>query len=136
MLWLNPLIWVFLLVILFLDLLIDKLQSTQLAESWVGHKLRVLCAVRVPPGGTSAKFSWMHTPSNRTIARQFHDDTRSKSYLTIMTYKDEDFEAPQCRAETKATVKFHIIDVTKLSGWKMKIILNKYFIQILNLQKF
>lgn len=112
---------VFLLIVLFLDLLIDKSQSTQSTESWEGHKLRVLCAVRVPPGATNAEFSWMHTPSNRTIARKFHDDTRSKSYLTITTYKDEDFEAPQCRAETKATVKFHVINVTKLSRWKIKI---------------
>lgn len=99
----------------FLDLLIDKLPSSQTAESWQGRKITVVCAVKIPEGDTRATFSWMHIPSNKTIARESHEDTRSKSFLTLTTYEDEDFEALQCRAETKATVKFHVINITKLS---------------------
>ena len=94
----------------FSDLLINKVQSTRVAESWV------VCAVKVPESmQQNVMFSWMHIPSNRTVPREFHDDMRSKSFLTITTNKDEDFETLQCKAETKSTVKFHIINITKLS---------------------
>lgn len=100
----------------FSDLLIDKGDSTRTKESWVSRKITVVCAVRVPESlKENAMFSWRHIPSNRTVARQFHDDMRSKSYLSIITNKDEDFETLQCRAETKATVKFHTINITRLS---------------------
>lgn len=99
------------------DLLIDREDSTQSVESWQGHKITVVCAVKLSAGERlNAKFSWMHIPSNRTVARRNHDDTRSKSYLTITTYKDEDFEELQCRAETKNTVKYHVINITRLSS--------------------
>ncbi|XP_029184817.2 titin-like isoform X1 [Acropora millepora] len=99
------------------DLLIDHKDSTQSIESWQGHKITVVCAVKLSAGERlNAKFSWMHIPSNRTVARRNHDDTRSKSYLTITTYKDEDFEELQCRAETKNTVKYHVINITRLSS--------------------
>lgn len=100
-----------------LDLLIDKQLSTQTKETWEGHKITILCAVRLPTGQTSVKFSWMHIPSNRTISKQFHEELRGKSYLTITTLKDEDFESLQCRAETVSTVKFHVIDIIKLSEY-------------------
>ena len=80
----------------------------------------MVCAARVPPGITNPKFSWMRIPSNTTVAKEYHDDIRSKSHLTITTYKGQDFEALQCRAETKATVKFHIVNITKLSKCKVK----------------
>ena len=35
----------------------------------------------------------------------------------MTTNKNEDFEALQCRAETISTVKFHIINITKLSRY-------------------
>lgn len=98
------------------DLLIDNLPSTHSEESWQGRQITVVCAVRLPKGGTTAKFSWMHIPSNTSVARKYHDDTRSKSYLTITTYKDEDFEALQCQAETRNTVKYHVINITRLSS--------------------
>lgn len=97
------------------DLLIDKLASTKAAESWVSHKISVVCAVKVPESSSNAKFSWMHIPSNRTVSREYHDDMRSKSYLRIVTKEDKDFETLQCKAETKETVKFHTINITKLS---------------------
>ena len=100
----------------FSDLLIKKADSTRVAESWVGRKITVVCAVKVPESiQQNVMFSWMHIPSNRTVPREFHDDMRSKSFLTETTNKDEDFEALQCKAETKSTVKFHIINITKLS---------------------
>ena len=100
----------------FSDLLINKEQSTRVAESWVGRKITLVCAVKVPESmQQNVMFSWMHIPSNRTVPREFHDDMRSKSFLTITTNKDEDFETLQCKAETKSTVKFHIINITKLS---------------------
>ncbi|CAH3028831.1 unnamed protein product, partial [Porites evermanni] len=98
------------------DLLIDKQLSTQTKETWEGHKITILCAVRLPPGQTGVKFSWMHIPSNRTVSKQFHEELRGKSYLTITTIKDEDFESLQCRAETASTVKFHVIDIIKLNA--------------------
>lgn len=99
------------------DLLIQKADSTRVAESWVGRKITVVCAVKVPESiQQNVMFSWMHIPSNRTVPREFHDDMRSKSFLTETTNKDEDFEALQCKAETKSTVKFHIINITKLSA--------------------
>ncbi|XP_078353247.1 neural cell adhesion molecule 1-like isoform X2 [Oculina patagonica] len=99
------------------DLLIDKFDSTKAKESWAGRKITVVCAVKVPESlKENAMFSWKHVPSNRTVAREFHDDMRSKSYLSVTTNKDEDFETLQCRAETKATVKFHTINITKLSA--------------------
>ena len=98
----------------FSDLLINKAQSTRVAESWVGREITVVCAVKVPES-IQVMFSWMHIPSNRTVPREFHDDMRSKSFLRIFTNKDEDFETLQCKAETKSTVKFHIINITKLS---------------------
>lgn len=116
----SKLLMLFLLVTLFSDLLIDKVSSTKSIESWQGHRLTAVCAVRVT-SGTNAKFSWMYVPSNRVIAREKHDDTWNRSYLMLTTYKDEDFEALQCRAETKRTTKFHVINITKLSRWKIKI---------------
>ena len=102
----------------FSDLLINKEQSTRVAESWVGRKITVVCAVNVPESiKHNVVFSWMHIPSNRTVPREFHDDMRSKSFLTITTNKDEDFETLQCKAETKSTAKFHIINITKLSRY-------------------
>ena len=98
----------------FSDLLINKAQSTRVAESWVGREITVVCAAMVPEG-IQVVFSWMHIPSNRTVPREFHDDMRSKSFLRIPTNKDEDFETLQCKAETKSTVKFHIINITKIS---------------------
>lgn len=100
-----------------LDLLIDKQLSTQTKETWGGHRITILCAVRLPTGQTGVKFSWMHIPSNRTVSKQFHEELRGKSYLTITTLKDEDFESLQCRAETASTVKFHVIDIIKLSEY-------------------
>lgn len=100
-----------------LDLLIDKQLSTQTKETWEGHRITILCAVRLPTGQTGVKFSWMHIPSNRTVSKQFHEELRGKSYLTITTLKDEDFESLQCRAETASTVKFHVIDIIKLSEY-------------------
>ena len=100
-----------------LDLLIDKQLSTQTKETWEGHRITILCAVRLPTGQTGVKFSWMHIPSNRTVSKQFHEELRGKSYLTITTLKDEDFESMQCRAETASTVKFHVIDIIKLSEY-------------------
>ena len=74
--------------------MIDDKESTQFVESWQGHIITVVCAVKLPAGERlNAKFSWMHIPSNRTVARRNHDDERSKSSLTITTYKDEDFDA-------------------------------------------
>ena len=100
----------------FSDLLINKADSTRVAESWVGRKMTVVCSVKVPESiQQNVMFSWMKIPSNRTVPREFHDDMRSKSFLTITTNKDDDFETLQCKAETKSTVKFHIINVTKLS---------------------
>lgn len=100
----------------FSDLLINKAQSTRVAESWVGKKMTVVCAVKVPDSmQQNVMFSWIHIPSNRSVPREFHDDMRSKSFLTITTNKDEDFETLQCKAETKSTVKFHIINITRLS---------------------
>lgn len=99
------------------DLLINKAQSTRVAESWVGKKMTVVCAVKVPESmQQNVMFSWIHIPSNRSVPREFHDDMRSKSFLTITTNKDEDFETLQCKAETKSTVKFHIINITQLSA--------------------
>lgn len=98
------------------DLLIDKQLSTQTKETWEGHRITILCAVRLPTGQTGVKFSWMHIPSNRTVSKQFHEELRGKSYLTITTLKDEDFESLQCRAETASTVKFHVIDIVKLNA--------------------
>ena len=96
--------------------MIDKDSSTKTMESWVGHKMTVVCAVKVPESlDENAMFSWKHIPSNRTVARDKHDDMRSKSYLSITTNRDEDFETLQCKAETKLTVKFHKINITKLS---------------------
>ena len=100
------------------DLLIDKQLSTQAKETWEGHRITILCAVRLPTGQTRVKFSWMHIPSNRTVSKQFHEELRGKSYLTITTLKDEDFESLQCRAETASTVKFHVIDIIKLSEYR------------------
>ena len=74
-----------------------------------------MCAVKLSQGERNAKFSWIHIPSNRTVPRINLDDTRSKSYLTMTTYKDEDFEALQCRAQTKKTVKYHVINIIRLS---------------------
>ena len=103
---------------LFLDLLINKEDSSRVVESWVGHKTTVVCAVKVPESiQQNVVFTWMHIPSNSTVPREFHDDMRSKSYLTITTNKDKDFETLQCKAETKSTVKFHIINITKLSRY-------------------
>ena len=100
----------------FSDLLINKADSTKVAESWVGRKITVVCAVKVPESiQKNVMFSWTHIPSNRTVPREFHDDMRSKSFLAITTNKDEDFETLQCKAETKSTAKFHIINITKLS---------------------
>lgn len=98
------------------DLIIDKIASSKRVESWQGRRITVVCAARVPPGITNPKFSWMRIPSNTTVAKEYHDDIRSKSHLTITTYKGQDFEALQCRAETKTTVKFHIVNITKLSS--------------------
>lgn len=96
--------------------MIDKAASTRVEESWVSRKITVVCAVKVPESiQQNVMFSWMHIPSNRTVARKFHDDMRSKSFLAITTNNDEDFETLQCKAETKSTVKFHIIHITKLS---------------------
>ncbi|CAH3193998.1 unnamed protein product [Porites evermanni] len=95
------------------DLLIDKFRSSLSVESWDGHKIQVTCAVKVP-ADTNAKFSWMHIPSNKSVAKQHHEDLGSKSHLMITTYDDKDFEALQCRAETKNTVKFHVVNITRL----------------------
>ncbi|XP_067046268.1 uncharacterized protein [Acropora muricata] len=99
-----------------LDLLIDDKESTQFVESWQGHNITVVCAVKLPAGERlNVKFSWMHIPSNRTVAKRNHNDERSQSSLTITTYKDEDFEELQCRAETNNTVKYHVINITRLN---------------------
>ena len=74
-----------------------------------------MCAVKLPQGERNAKFSWMHIPSNGTVVRINLDDARSKSCLTRTTWKDKDFEALQCRTETKKTVKYHVINVIRLS---------------------
>ena len=49
-----------------LDLLIDKSASDVSKESWLNHKISVVCAVKIPEGDT-AMFSWMHIPSNTTV---------------------------------------------------------------------
>ena len=108
-------IWTSCLVnIFFIDLLIDKTTSTEKAVSWKGNKLRVVCGVKVAPEGNDAKFSWMHLPSNTTVGRKYHDDSGTSSWLTMVTYDDQDFERLQCRAATKTTVKYHRINVTRL----------------------
>ena len=106
----------------FSDLLIDKFSSSISVESWDGHKIQVTCAVKVPTG-TNAKFSWMHIPSNTSVAKQLHEDLGSKSHLMITTYEDKDFEALQCRAETKNTVKFHVVNIMRLRKLKLLLII-------------
>ena len=98
----------------FLDLLIDKSASDVSKESWLNHKISVVCAVKILEGDT-AMFSWMHIPSNTTVPKGWHDDTASKSYLQIVTKKDVEFETLQCQAENKHTVKYHAVNVKKLS---------------------
>ena len=97
-----------------LDLLIDKSASDVSKESWLNHKISVVCAVKIPEGDT-ARFSWMHIPSNTTVPKGWHDDTASKSYLQIVTKKDVEFETLQCQAKNKHTVKYHAVNVKKLS---------------------
>ena len=97
-----------------LDLLIDKSASDVSKESWLNHKISVVCAVKILEGDT-AMFSWMHIPSNTTVPKGWHDDTASKSYLQIVTKKDVEFETLQCQAENKHTVKYHAVNVKKLS---------------------
>nr|XP_058964140.1 titin-like isoform X1 [Pocillopora verrucosa] len=96
------------------DLLIDKSASDVSKESWLNHKISVVCAVKILEGDT-AMFSWMHIPSNTTVPKGWHDDTASKSYLQIVTKKDVEFETLQCQAENKHTVKYHAVNVKKLT---------------------
>lgn len=97
-----------------LDLLIDKDASDVSKESWLNHKISVVCAVKIPEGDT-AMFSWMHIPSNKTVPRELHDDTARKSYLRMFTKEDVEFETLQCQAKNKHTVKYHAVNVKKLS---------------------
>ncbi|XP_022808868.1 neural cell adhesion molecule 2-like isoform X2 [Stylophora pistillata] len=96
------------------DLLINESASDTSEESWLNHKITVVCAVKIPEGH-KATFSWMHIPSNRTVPKRLHDDTGSKSYLSMITKRDVEFETLQCRAENRVTVKYHKIDIKKLS---------------------
>lgn len=96
------------------DLLIDKDASDVRKESWLNHKISVVCAVEIPEGDT-AMFSWMHIPSNTTVPKGWHDDTASKSYLRMVTKEDVEFETLQCQAKNKHTVKYHAVTVKKLT---------------------
>ncbi|PFX13599.1 Titin [Stylophora pistillata] len=98
-----------------LNLLINESASDTSEESWLNHKITVVCAVKIPEGH-KATFSWMHIPSNRTVPKRLHDDTGSKSYLSMITKRDVEFETLQCRAENRVTVKYHKIDIKKLIG--------------------
>ena len=81
----------------------------------------VNCAVNVAPG-VPIKFEWLREvkaekKANLTLSRRSHTDTRTESELTLVTYKDEDYNDLLCIAKTPSTTKIHRITIKQLSKY-------------------
>ncbi|XP_032243025.1 titin isoform X2 [Nematostella vectensis] len=96
------------------DLQINKESSSSYVESWDGHKVKLLCSVRVPKGKENIKFTWMRQPNNETLSRGQHIDSRTESLLTVETNAANEYKTYTCIAQTDKTTKRHNIYIRRL----------------------
>ncbi|KAJ7385615.1 hypothetical protein OS493_015202 [Desmophyllum pertusum] len=95
------------------DLMIDRKNSTQVMESWEGHKISLKCAVTKAHPNSPVRFFWNeHSDGTSLIGKQV--DWKEISQMTMVTTKDEDFQPVTCTAKTLATTQTLTIIIKRL----------------------
>lgn len=96
------------------DIITDRQNSTQLVESWIGHKVSLICIVTKASPGLPVDFDWRWSDNTQVIGKQVYwkgkpDPWKDQSQMTIETNVDRDFEPVTCIAKSRtSTQRFDI----------------------------
>ena len=83
-------------------------------ESWIGHKVSLICIVTKASPGLPVDFDWRWSDNTQVIGRQVYwkgkpDPWKDQSQMTIETNVDRDFEPVTCIAKSRtSTQRFDI----------------------------
>ena len=81
------------------DLILDKEQSSTEVNSWIKHRVHLVCSVRAAPGARPI-FSWKRNLDSTSVLQAKQTDIRTKSVLEVLTSENEHFGSYFCTAST------------------------------------
>ncbi|XP_078355234.1 neural cell adhesion molecule 2-like [Oculina patagonica] len=93
------------------DIIIDRKNSTEVIESWEGHKITLKCAVRKAFPNSTVRFYWSRSEE---LLPGKQVDWKDMSQMTIVTETDSQFDPVTCTAKTESSTQTLDIIIKRL----------------------
>ena len=104
-------------LLLFSDIIIDRENSTEVIESWKGHKITMKCVVKKAFTNSTVRFYWHRSNGELLPGREAYFKDRELSQKTVVTDTDAQFNPVRCTAKTETTTQTLTIKIKQLREW-------------------
>jgi len=96
------------------DIIIDRENSTEVIESWKGHKITMKCVVKKAFTNSTVRFYWHRSNGELLPGREVYFKDRELSQKTVVTDTDAQFSPVRCTAQTETTTQTLTIKIKQL----------------------